>query len=143
MRRRMDNNNKPDEIIDDSEFVASYFSQIPHLVDDIGISVYAYRLYGHIVRRVGAAGAGKCFESVRNMANNCNMSLGTVVKAKKELVTWELIHIKKVFTPNNKYSHDEIYLGNIWDKNRKYCELDRSIREEIMADWREGKKRGE
>lgn len=71
------------------------FSMIPHIIDDLGLSVYAYRLYGRILRRAGVLENGICFESTENLAAACKMSTGMVSKAKKELVKEGLITIEK------------------------------------------------
>ena len=56
-----------------------YFSQIPNLYDDAGLTVYEFRLLVHYVR------VGNCFESTQTTAKNCGMSVGSVVKARGSL----------------------------------------------------------
>lgn len=62
----------------------SYFSMIPHLVDDASLSAFAYRMYGHLKRVTGEN--GKCWQSQATLEKACQMSNRTVVKAKRELI---------------------------------------------------------
>lgn len=67
-----------------SEPSRAYRVEIPMLVDDAGLSVYAFRLYAHIKRVAGDTGT--CWESTRTLAERCGMSVGQVSKARNELV---------------------------------------------------------
>jgi hypothetical protein len=51
-----------------------YFTIIPNMVDDLGLSPYAYRLYGHFRRVAGEA--GECWQSTATLAETCKMSRG-------------------------------------------------------------------
>lgn len=106
------------KFVDPSD-LRKYRHELPNLVDDLGLSPYAYRLYGHIKRRCGASDGGACFEGARRMAEHCKMSLGMIVKAKHELEAVGLIRIKpgdpKTSTP------DTISIVDIWAENfRRY-----------------------
>ena len=116
--------------------VRAYFSIIPHVVDDLPLSVFAYRLYGHIVRRAGEHGV--CFESVRNMAEHCMVSIGTIVRAKKELDKAGLIRIKSVQGQNGRFSHDEITLVDIMPSNVEfYSNRTPEERSQMIEYWKE------
>jgi len=59
-------------------------------VDDAGLSVYEFRAYMRIVRRA-AGGRSSCTESLENMANACQMSRPSMVRAIKTLVDRQMI----------------------------------------------------
>lgn len=93
-----------------------YFSMIPNLIDEMGLSPYAVRLYLRIKRR--ASDTGACFESTGNLAAGCGMSTGAVSKAKKELAKAGLIRIEKRKGPHGPY--DNITIVDIWKQNIEY-----------------------
>lgn len=68
-----------------------FFTQIPNLVDDAGLSVYAYRLYGHLRRVAGEDGS--CWESTVTLARKCGISQHKISDAKRELQAKGLIQI--------------------------------------------------
>lgn len=88
-----------------------WFSMMPNIVDELGLSAHAYRLYGHYRRVIGET-AGECWESTRTTAKACNIGIGTVSKAKGELVEKGLIRIDK-----SKRGTDTVTLINIWPQN--------------------------
>lgn len=91
-----------------------YFAIIPHIVDDMGLSVWAYRLYGHF-RRVAGEDGGACWQSTRTLAEACKMSTGQVAKAKLELVEAGLITIT-----NERGAHGDyhvITIADVWALN--------------------------
>lgn len=92
----------------------SNFTLFPNMIDDLKLSVHAFRLYVHIARVVGS-GWRKCTQGTRLMADICNMSMASVSKAKRELVELGLIEVKKIPTPNG--IGDEISLVDIWTAN--------------------------
>lgn len=103
-----------------SENKRSYFLMLPLMVDDLNLSPQAFRLYAHIVRRVGDG--GECWENTANMARCCCMSTGAVSKAKAELVKAELIRIEKVPKKHGEFPYDLTTLIDIWAKNfEKYA----------------------
>lgn len=65
------------------ESPVSFFTMIPHLVDDSDISPYAIRLYLHLKRVAGEN--GRCWQSQDTLEKACRMSNRTIVKAKREL----------------------------------------------------------
>jgi len=58
-------------------------------MDNTGISVFAYRLYGHLKDI-----HGECSQSTDTLSKICNMSVGKISQAKRELVDRGLIVIK-------------------------------------------------
>lgn len=91
-----------------------YFAIIPHLVDDMGLSVWAYRLYGHF-RRVAGEDGGACWQSTRTLADACKMSTGQVAKAKQELVEAGLITITSERGAHGDYH--VITITDVWALN--------------------------
>jgi len=59
-------------------------------VDDYGLSVYEFRAYMRIVRRA-SGGRSSCTESLENMANACQMSRPTMVRAIRTLIQCGMI----------------------------------------------------
>lgn len=94
----------------------SYFVQMPYLIDDSGLSVYAVRLYFHIKRRAGDIGT--CWESTTNMALACKMARGTVSNAKQELYIAGLISITNQHSKHGGKDYHEIRIIDIWAKNK-------------------------
>jgi hypothetical protein len=92
-----------------------YRTEIPNLVDDMGLSAYAFRVYAHL-KRV-ADDAGSCSSSARQLAQHCCMSASTVSKAKQELVAHGLIRI----TRDHPAQRDQITLIDLWPANFAHC----------------------
>jgi hypothetical protein len=92
-----------------------YRTEIPNTVDDMGLSVYAYRLYGHLKRVAGDA--GKCWQSTRTLADACGMAAGTVSKAKIELKEAGLIKIKGEESERGGRDYHVIEIVDIWLEN--------------------------
>src|SRR6266481_4364218 len=69
-------------VFDDSD-LRRYRTELPNLIDDLGLSMVAYRLYGHYKRVCGTDGL--CWQSARTIAGHCKMSVGSVVNARKQL----------------------------------------------------------
>ncbi len=104
----------PTVILDESNDRA-YFTMIPNIVGECGLSVYAFRLYCQIKRVAGED--GKCWQSTRTLAKNCKMSLGSVSKAKIELEEAGLIVISQKKMPYGGMDYHEIVVVDIWKRN--------------------------
>lgn len=64
-------------------------------LDDAGLTPYEFRVYGRIARRAGGGGHS-CTESLTNMADGCQMSRSSLIRAIKGLVQRKMIsRIKK------------------------------------------------
>lgn len=98
------------------ESPVSHFSQIPNLVDDMNLTPFAYRLYGHLKRVAGEN--GKCWQSTETLAKSCGMSTGKVSDAKKELenVFPPLIRIVSKEKDDGRTYH-EIFISDVWKIN--------------------------
>lgn len=55
-------------------------------LDDAGLDPYAFRAYCRIARRAAGHDSGSCTESVENMAQGCQMSRPTMVRALADLL---------------------------------------------------------
>lgn len=101
-------------INDEGDDLRRWRTELSNLADDLGLSVYAFRLYGHIKRRCGANG-GTCTASTRALAEKCKMSVGKVSDSKRELIDAGLISIEKVDGPHGP--EDNITIIDIWLRN--------------------------
>lgn len=94
-----------------------YFTIIPNIIDDMDMSLSALRLYLHIKRVCGAEESkGACFQSTRTLAENCGIAVGTVTKAKMELLDMGLISIMPKHVGKGKPLHI-IKIVDIWPEN--------------------------
>jgi hypothetical protein len=104
-----------------------FYSQIPNMVDDYGLSPLAYRLYGHLRRVAGEK--GKCWQNTKTLAVACNMSEGSISNAKKELTETPFIpfiRIKKVPTKTG-FTYDEITITDLWRLNHDAYSSDEPV----------------
>lgn len=112
-----------DRVIDKST-LHRYRIELPIMLDDMDLSVYAFRLYIHMKRRAGDDGS--CWEGSRALAKACHMSLGQVAKAKKELKDKGLITIEKYKTKTG--DGDNISVVDLWPKNfETYAKAEESV----------------
>src|SRR5712692_1516447 len=65
---------------------------IPAALDDLGLDVYAFRVYCRIARRAGDGGT--CFESIPKMAKALGLWQKTVTRAVKELRDRRLVKVE-------------------------------------------------
>lgn len=98
--------------------VKKYFTQIPNIVDDMGLSVNAFRLYAHIKRVTGEN--GKCWESSRTLSKKCKISRGAVQKAKEELELNRLIFIQRLGGFAGRSQRHIINIVDIWGLNTEH-----------------------
>lgn len=110
------------------EGIRSHFAMVPNLVDDAELTLKAYRLYGHIKRVAGEH--GRCVEGVDAMAKKCKMSKPSVIEAKRELETKELI---SVTASRDRTKPDELVILDIWHRN---AEMFASSQEEVTRSKR-------
>jgi hypothetical protein len=92
-----------------------YRHEIPNIVDDLGLSPHAYRLYGHMKRVCGASPSGLCYQGTRTLAKHCKMSVGKISEAKKELMAFKLIAVETFPASENKA--DQIRILDVWRAN--------------------------
>ena len=104
-------------IVKDEGNLRRYFIQVPNIIDDTDTSVHAFRLYVHLKRVAGDD--GKCWQSVRTLSKACNMSKGTITKARQELEDLELINVLRKDNPHGGRKFIEISIKDIWVENFK------------------------
>lgn len=95
-----------------------YYAMIPNIVDCIGLSPHAYRLYGHFKKVVGEANDGVCWQSTKTLADACCMSAGSVSNSKSELSKHNLIIITE--KRNDRFVYHNITVTDIWAINHNY-----------------------
>lgn len=100
-------------IIRDQDSIIKYYARIPNIVDDLDLSVYAYRLYGHMRRVAGES--GYCEQSTATLSKKTKMSAGKITEAKIELQKAGLIDIETKKRGNLLYHY--ITIINIWQRN--------------------------
>lgn len=98
----------------DNAELRKYRIELPNLIDEIDISVYAFRLYVHMRRVAGASGT--CFEGTRALAERCRMSMGKVSEAKQELIDKRLI-TQIGERPTRGGLVPEYQLADLWEEN--------------------------
>ena len=97
-----------------SENRRSRFWQTPNMVDDMKLSVHAFRLFQHFLRACG--NNQTCKQSSRLLMKWCSMTPSKIVSAKRELVGAGLIEITKFQTRNGL--GDEVSIpADIWRFN--------------------------
>jgi len=89
-----------------------YRTELPNLVDDMGLGPYEFRLLVHYYR------VGNCWESTRTTARKCAMSVGKVSEARRSLERRKLIEIG-----DNVQGTLQINVVDIWPQNfQNYAE---------------------
>lgn len=101
--------------ISDSGDGRKYFTMMPNVIDDMHLSPFAFRLYLHLKRVAGDD--GKCYQSTETLSKACEMSAGSVSKAKLELVSKSLIEIKIISGDHGEFYRHEITIIDIWKIN--------------------------
>lgn len=94
-----------------------YFAMIPNIVDDMGLSAAAVRLYLHVKRVTGENGV--CFQSYKKKSEVCRLDVRTVKKAEKELEKQGLITRRWASWPASHGSRmREVRINKeIWERN--------------------------
>jgi len=107
--------------VTDRSSMHRYRTEIPNMVEEMDLSVYAFRLYVRLKRVAGDE--GKCFYSTRQLAEQCRMSVGAVSKAKQELVDADLIRIERA----GDWERDNITIVDMWPANFAYFAQDKQV----------------
>ncbi len=94
-----------------------FFAMIPNMIDDLDLSPYAYRLYGHFKRVAGEG--GKCYQNTQMLADACHMSGGMVSRGKAELLNKNLITLERSSRPGGGRGKDQIRIVDVWIENHK------------------------
>lgn len=94
-----------------------YFTIIPNIIEDMDLSAIAFRLYFHIKRVAGEDGV--CYQTTKTLAEKCNVSTGSISKAKEELRSKKLIRKTTINTGRGKPLHT-IKIVDIWNQNMSH-----------------------
>lgn len=99
--------------ISDEGDLKKYRTEIPNIIDDLGLDPYEGRLYFHYKRVCGAIG-GTCTQSTRTIAETTKMSPAKISLARRTLADKGLIEWWKV----GQYVHVKIV--DVWELNFAY-----------------------
>src|SRR5690349_12764433 len=100
-----------EQITDDGD-EHRYYTGLPNLIDDFGLSVYARAVYSHMKRVTGATGRKPFDRTTRQIAKHLEISVGAAHNAKKELSDARLIVLEKIQTDTG--DGDLSHLTDIW-----------------------------
>ncbi len=110
--------------VDDENNLLANSTMLPNILDDMDLSPYAFRLYVRFKRRVNqnrdGSTKGSAYDSTKNLAITCKMSMGQVTKAKRELVAAGLIRIVKVQGKHGEWAKDHVTIVDIWTANKSF-----------------------
>lgn len=107
-------NDTPTYFIDEGSH--KFRTELPNLIDDLGLSIFAHRLYAHIKRRAGEGDEGACTAGLRSMAKACGMSLGKASDARWELLDLGLIRARKETRRDGGF-YEVLIVADIWSAN--------------------------
>jgi hypothetical protein len=93
-------------------------TQIPNIVDDLGLDPYERALYVHYKRVCGENQGAYCYEATRTTAGKVKMSTGQVSSARKSLTERGLIIVQAETRPV------VVTIVNIWEINTAFYKLE-------------------
>ena len=90
---------------------------IPNIIDDLGLSAAAVRLYFHFRKVAGEKGT--CWTSYKTKSKVCRLDVRTIKKAEKELVKAGLIETRwSRWAASHGARMLEVRInGEIWERN--------------------------
>lgn len=100
------------QIIIDAGDMRRYRTEIPNLIDDWGLSVYARALYHHYKRTAGDSGV--CKQGMRTIAGITGMSVAQVSRARHELADENLITVQPA---PSREACEIVRIADIWPLN--------------------------
>lgn len=118
---------QPTFITDDGD-LRTYRTEIPNMVFESGLDPFSGWLYSHLKRIAGDSGV--CWRGTRALAEITKMSVGAVSGAKADLKDRGLITIKE--GDRKKGEADEIRVTNIWRRNFRHFDRDKSGAEIVV-----------
>lgn len=107
-----------------------YFTMLPNVIDDLDLSVIAFRLYVHYRRVAGENGSAKI--GVRALAKKFKVGNAKIIEAKTELEKHGLITVKSF--PKSENKPDEIRLVNIWRRNLDHFDQPKAVPEQEQVE---------
>jgi hypothetical protein len=107
-------------VITDDSNLRTWRTEIPNIIDDLGLDPYQRALYTHYKRVCGAAG-GTCTQGVRRVADNTKMSTAKVSIARRQLTEKGLIiEHPQPKKPGHKHGAVYVTMVDIWRLNFLY-----------------------
>ena len=98
--------------VHDAGDLRKYRTEIPNVVLEMGLSPYALTLYLHLKRTAGQN--GKCWKSVRTLAEETSVSKSEIARTRTELEERELIAVEQ---PKDPRKPSVVSIVDIWEKN--------------------------
>lgn len=92
-------------------------TQIPNIVDDLGLNPYERTLYVHYKRVCGENPGAYCFEATKTTAQKVKMSTGQVSEARKSLALRGLVIVQESRPV-------VVTIVNIWELNTAFYKLE-------------------
>ena len=109
---------------DEVKVEKNYYGQVPNILFDSDLSIYARALYSYLVKFYGEGKKKYIFEqNLSTIAIMTDMSRDKVISAKKELMQWIIPLIKVVEIKDNSKGgvYHQIFLTDeIWDLQKKH-----------------------
>jgi hypothetical protein len=96
-----------------------YFTMVPNIIFDMGLSVYAQCLYMQLARAQGQD-KDHCYPSIEYLAKQCGVSKDTIIKAKQELEECSLITVELQRSRKGGFPFNVYHVMDIWDENEGY-----------------------
>lgn len=94
--------------------IRKHFAMIPNMLFEMGLSLQAFRLIAHMLY-INA----DCFKSTRTLAKECQMSVGSLIAAKRELHQAGLITITETKDSLNRVHHS-MRTVDLWNANYRW-----------------------
>lgn len=109
-----------DQVIVDPGDLRKYRTEIPNIIDDLGLDPYQRTLYTHYKRVCGANG-GTCEEGIRKTAERTGMSTAKVSLVRRELATRGLI-VEHQQPKQEEHIKPQVFITiiDIWELNFFY-----------------------
>jgi DNA-binding MarR family transcriptional regulator len=127
------------EHIHDDGALGKYFHFMLNIADD-DLDPYQYRLLGHYRRVCGTH--GKCTQSIREIAEICQMSRGMVTNTRDKLVAGGWITAQRVVKDGADQGYIVTLIDRMKDNIDRYVQTPKS-REEVSTTWTGGCPPGE
>lgn len=100
----------------------SNFTMIPHLIDDLGLDVYQFRVYCAIKRAAGSQ--GNCMKSYPNLAKQCGISERKLIQTVNELCEInQIVHKSLISRQRRKKENGDsdtciLIVNDVWNENK-------------------------
>jgi predicted transcriptional regulator len=103
-----------------------YFTMIPNIICDMGLSANAQCLYLQLARAQGQD-KNYCYPSIEYLAKQCDLSENTIIKVKQELIDRGLITAERHRAKKGGFPYNVYHVTDIWDENEYYFANDKKL----------------